>query len=520
MNKNDLPENFDWQYYITVNSDLRHLQTEQKAIDHWLSHGSKENRKYCGLNQFSLIVACKNRRENLIQALPSWLNIDRITQYVIVDYSSNTPIKDFLHHPQVDIVRVDNKKKFNLGQAYNIAIDYCKNKTIIKIDADYLCKDDSFLDYCVDPYSQSFYMHGDHEFSNYGLSGFCIFPKTYNVYYREDLNGWGYDDLDFYKRMGQQSHPWKMGEKLKEVIFFDIEKYIEHIEHTPQHDATDNQNNKLLCLTEPYLKPLRQNYKLNNFGNIVFDEQKTIDKVFCINLKHRSDRWSYVSHIQDIERFDAVNTKINNAQYEEHGLSYCPIDMEVKIYFEVHPGAYGAYLSHYLLWKKIVAENIDYTLILEDDILPESVNKILNSNLLIKHYDFIQLSKRIRFDQYNNPVFDGAESYVLSQHGAKTLIALTESPFLLKQLGVKKYNNANYLNFVDNLDSKWSPNPAIVCPVDKFMGYVCQTEILKSFLYPSIDMASISEQSDIAIKENNAWSFNKNEITHYAKLLS
>ena len=522
MNSNDLPKNFDWKYYLSIHKDLAHLHSEKEAIEHWLLHGFKESRDYCGFNQFSLVVACKDRTDNLIKTINSWLDISRINQYVIVDYSSHIPITEHpdVKHPQIDIIRVDGQEKFNLGQAYNIGIDYCKNKSIIKIDADYLCKDSSFLNYCIDPYVQSFYMHGDHEFSNNGLSGFCMFPKKYNVYYREDLNGWGYDDLDFYKRMGEQPHPWKKGEKLKEVIFFNIEEYIEHIEHQPQNDALRNKNNKLLCVTEPYLQPLRQNYNYNSSGNIVFDNKKTIDKTYCINLKHRKDRWSHVSSIKNVEHFEAINTTSTTDEYKKYGLDYDPIDMEVKIYFEIHKGAYGAYLSHYLLWKKIVEENLDYALILEDDVVPESVNKMLDSNLLINNYDFIQLSKRIRFDLYNNPVFDGAESYILSQKGALSLLALTESPFLFQQLGVKKYNNANYLNTIDCTNNEWSTKPAIVCPVDKFMGYACQTKILQSYLYPSVDISHIAEQSDIAIKNHNAWNFSKNEITHYAKLLS
>lgn len=522
MNKEDLPTRFDWKYYVAIHKDLQHIKTETEAINHWLDYGHTESREYCGLNNLSLIVACKNRTDNLIKILPSWLQIERINQVIIVDYSSDTPISENLQidNKKINLVRVEDKDKFNLGQAYNIAIDYCINSTILKIDADHLCVDSSFLDYCVNPYIQSFFMHGDHEFSNNGLSGFCMFPKKYNVYYREDLNGWGYDDLDFYQRLGQQPHPWKKNEKLKKVIFFDIERYVEHIEHKPQHDARCNKNNKLLCVTEPYLQPLRQNYNYNSSGNIVFDDKKTIDKTYCINLKHRSDRWAHVSSVHNVTRFDAIDTKLDTEKYKEYSLAYSPIDIEVKIYFEIHQGAYGAYLSHYLLWKKIVEEKLDYTLILEDDISPGSVNKVLDSNLMIKDYDLIQLSKRFRFDMYGNPIFDGAESYILSQKGALALIALTESPFLLQQLKVRKYNNPNYLNFINDSQHEWSVKPAITCPVDKFIGYVCQTEILKSYLYPSVDLSSVAEQSDISIKNHNAWNFSKNEIAHYAKLLS
>ena len=83
-------------------------------------------------------------------------------------------------------------------------------------------------------------------------------------------------------------------------------------------------------------------------GSIIFNNKKTIDKIYCINLEHRVDRWQNCNNITNIERFDAVNTSDVTDQYIQNGLTYKPIDTEVAIYFYVHSGAYGAYLSHYL----------------------------------------------------------------------------------------------------------------------------------------------------------------------------
>jgi len=529
-----LPKNFDWEYYISANHDLQKagIQDETSAIKHWLENGYKENRKYCGSkNTLSLIVACKDRVYNLVEALNSWLEIDRITECIIVDYNSSPSVleneyfESLKNNSKIKIVRVVNKERFNLGQAYNIAIDYCNNRNILKIDADHICKDSSFLDYFVEPYVHTCFLHGDHIFCDSGLSGFCLFPKEANVYYREDLNAWGHDDLDFYNRLRQKPHPYDPKQKLKEVIFFNIDKYIEHKPHATdthyyQNKHKNNHLNKSLCLINPYLEPLRQEYKLNNNEEIIFNNKKTIDKIYCINLEHRTDRWQNCNNITNIERFDAVNTSDVTDQYIQNGLTYKPIDTEVAIYFYVHSGAYGAYLSHYLLWQKIVASDVDYALVLEDDIELSSVTNFLDSNLLIEEYDFIQLSKKIRFDIYNNAIFDGAESYIISNKGANTLLSLTHSPFLFDKLGVNKYNNANYVDSVSN-NYRWSEQPAITCPVDKFMGYACQTGLLKFFLYPTINIdKELSKKSNIAIEGSiNAWNFDYNTIKHYSKLI-
>ena len=525
-----LPKNFDWEYYISANHDLQKagIQDETAAIEHWLKFGHKEDREYCPKKDtFSLVVACKNRTENLVKTLPSWLCINKITEYIVVDYDSDEPIsenasfKSWKDNAQIEIVRVTGKDKFNLGQAYNLATDCCTNNNIIKIDADHACIDPSFLDYFTEPHLQTFFIHADHNFSDKGLSGFCMFPKSKNVYYREDLNGWGYDDLDFYARLRQRPHPFEENTKLKEIIFFDIEKYIEHVDHEPVPDKDIiHYSNKIICLIDPYVQPLRQGYKLNDQSEVVFTNQKTIDKIYCINLERRVDRWQNCNNITNIERFDAVNTSDVTDQYIQNGLTYKPIDTEVAIYFYVHSGAYGAYLSHYLLWQKIVASDVDYALVLEDDIELNSVTNFLDSNLLIGEYDFIQLSKKIRFDIYNNAIFDGAESYIISNKGANTLLSLTHSPFLFDRLGVNKYNNANYVDSVSN-NYRWSEQPAITCPVDKFMGYACQTGLLKFFLYPTINIdKELSKKSNIATENNiNAWDFDYNTIKHYSKLI-
>ena len=88
----------------------------------------------------------------------------------------------------------------------------------------------------------------------------------------------------------------------------------------------------------------------------------------------------------------------------------------------------------------------------------------------------------------------------------------------------KKFNNVNYLSTRLDLqvnNYKWSEQPAITCPVDKFMGYACQTDLLNLFLYPVIDINKpMADDSDIGLSEGiNAWHFGHDTITHYSKLL-
>ena len=53
VDKNEKTEEykkFDWRSYIKHYDDLNHLDTKEKAWEHWLNHGKKEKRKYFNLN--------------------------------------------------------------------------------------------------------------------------------------------------------------------------------------------------------------------------------------------------------------------------------------------------------------------------------------------------------------------------------------------------------------------------------------------------------------------------------------
>ena len=48
MKDRDIPADFDWEWYLELNPDLIRagLTTQQKAMEHWLNYGYKENRSY------------------------------------------------------------------------------------------------------------------------------------------------------------------------------------------------------------------------------------------------------------------------------------------------------------------------------------------------------------------------------------------------------------------------------------------------------------------------------------------
>ncbi len=87
----------------------------------------------------SLICACKNRLESLRVSLSSWLLFDPIKEIIIVDWDSEEPIHNLTQlDSRIKVIRVNNKKYFNLAQPLNLAASQATGDYILKVDTDYI----------------------------------------------------------------------------------------------------------------------------------------------------------------------------------------------------------------------------------------------------------------------------------------------------------------------------------------------------------------------------------------------
>jgi len=102
--------------------------------------------------------------------------------------------------------------------------------------------------------------------------------------------------------------------------------------------------------------------------------------VYCINLKHRADRWARFSAqpeletlkaSYEVERFEAINGSALDVKKDER------ISLRTKRNIKEHirrdheeldsAGGVGCYLSHTTVWKKFLERSEPYAIILEDD---------------------------------------------------------------------------------------------------------------------------------------------------------
>jgi glycosyl transferase family 25 len=171
-------------------------------------------------------------------------------------------------------------------------------------------------------------------------------------------------------------------------------------------------------------------------------------RAFVINLERRQDRYKYVMdnyvnnnyNLEIIKAYDGTHEENNSANYIEMKNEFLSAleknKLNVKNY-KYHflnkftPGELGCFLSHLLIWKKMIDENIDRALIFEDDCilsndfaedfpfiikeLPSDAGICYFGGKMVKDYvngQNIKLSKYISLKKEQNPY--GAFCYLLT----------------------------------------------------------------------------------------------------------
>lgn len=194
---------------------------------------------------FSAIFASMNREKALERSLPSWTKINKIKDFVIVDWSSSKPLienkiiqEQINEYGNIKIIRVENQKYFYRCLAWNLAFQNTnpENKILIKLDADYYNRgtsghrgkgNSSWIDnlpLTADRELKNCFYGGNLDLG-YKLYGLLIVNKKhFKEGYNENIDAiWGFEDADLYYRIQK-----KYDIKIKKSIG---SNYIFHIPH-------------------------------------------------------------------------------------------------------------------------------------------------------------------------------------------------------------------------------------------------------------------------------------------------
>lgn len=177
---------------------------------------------YCFLDakeEVSAVVCSKNRTDNLLISLDSWLDIKEISEIIILDFGSDIPISVPVNEPRIKLYRYESEY-WHLAKAYNIAIQLASKPIIIKLDSDYYLDKDFFKYHKIN--NKIFYAGRGGP-----LTG-CVMMHKFNFLmingYNERIINYGADDGDLYNRLSKNLN------LVRYKINYDLIKHLDHTE--------------------------------------------------------------------------------------------------------------------------------------------------------------------------------------------------------------------------------------------------------------------------------------------------
>jgi glycosyltransferase involved in cell wall biosynthesis len=150
---------------------------------------------------YAVVTPNRNRLASLREVVPSWQAAPLVSEIVVVDFGSETPIEpaDFADRRKLKLVRVSGTDEWRIGLALNIGVDQAGAAAICKLDSDIEIKHADWLS-GADTGAAFYRGRYDGPVSN----GQAVFAKRHWQAvggYNEWLSGYGFDDSDFYARL-------------------------------------------------------------------------------------------------------------------------------------------------------------------------------------------------------------------------------------------------------------------------------------------------------------------------------
>ena len=199
----------------------------------------------------SVICGIRNRTENLMKVLPTWLDADGVGEVVITDWNSREAF--VYEHEKVSIIRVTNVDYWSLPQAFNLAARFSKGDIYAKLDADYKILNPSFFTNVG--LEEGTFINGRAGRDKKGapirldagyLNGFFYLYRDdfWKIHgFDERMHGYGWDDCDLARRLQ------KISIKMKGCH---MEGCIKHLPHEEQDDKSMHAINAHIGYHDPW----------------------------------------------------------------------------------------------------------------------------------------------------------------------------------------------------------------------------------------------------------------------------
>lgn len=151
----------------------------------------------------SIITACKNREENLLKVIDTWLSIE-CEEVIVVDWSCDIPLFETFHQAglkdrRIKLIRVEDESRWILTHAYNVGLKRCNSSLVLKLDNDHSISRDfleiNYMSSEIDARIGSWRLVSDP--SQHYING-AFFAKNNALrdigYFNEMITTYGWDD--------------------------------------------------------------------------------------------------------------------------------------------------------------------------------------------------------------------------------------------------------------------------------------------------------------------------------------
>lgn len=159
-------------------------------------------------NKISIIIPCKGRLSHLRECLPNVLSQTyQDLQIIVIDFAcpektKKNIAKGFGKDLRLECHRANVGNHWNLSESRNMGFAYSLGDRLLFLDADTILKP-TFIEMAVKQLNESTFVTGLIEPPWNGCG--CLFVNRYDFKkvrgYNEALTGWGYEDIDMYKRL-------------------------------------------------------------------------------------------------------------------------------------------------------------------------------------------------------------------------------------------------------------------------------------------------------------------------------
>lgn len=275
--------------------------------------------------------------------------------------------------------------------------------------------------------------------------------------------------------------------------------------------------------------------ELQHFVKYPERSKLTFTEIYMINLRRRDERRlkmeaSFRELGIDSTYFEAVDGKLlTDDILIKKGIKLLPQYADPYHKRQMTMGEVGCFLSHYLIWEKMVAEKQQEVLVFEDDIrfepyFKEKIVSLMEEARKIGGWDLIYIGrKRLQEEEEflpNSRNFVKVSytywtlGYVISLEGAKKLLAAQPLQKLLPvdeflPIMFDQHSNDTWKSQFETRNLKaWSVNPLLIYPTHYTgeEGYISDTEnsnLIQNEVLESVDAKLSQENENILNHINN-----------------